>query len=89
MEEFGKKILIQNKTEDPKPLGEITGSESVFIGRVVCDSVTGEGQLNKNSVLLEGIADEYETRSRVVKLDLDAAPYYSLFPDQVRYYFQI
>mmetsp|Transcript_8921 Transcript_8921/g.32923 ORF Transcript_8921/g.32923 Transcript_8921/m.32923 type:complete len:654 (-) Transcript_8921:36-1997(-) len=66
--------------------GIVTGSEALYLGRVLCESITGLSKLNLNSVLLEGFIDDEHNKSMIYKLDLSdyaVRNAVSLFPGQV------
>lgn len=61
-------------------VNEITQDPVVVVGRIVCDAAEG-GQLNEQSVLLEGC--RHFSQGGRVRLDLSQLPAFRLFPGQV------
>ncbi len=63
------------------PTSLATVQPAVFLGRVCCD--TENGQLNPQSILLEGSMQT--SKGTRVRLDLSLCPHYRTFPGQVAF----
>jgi len=72
--------MIKLPMEDLQPVG-IPSPDLVWICGRICTDSTGEGKINKQSVMLEGSLRD--SHGRRVKLDLKELPGYSLFPGQI------
>ncbi|XP_065221865.1 DNA polymerase alpha subunit B isoform X2 [Planococcus citri] len=73
-----KDIIDNNDLKPPIETHHITMETATFAGRILCD---GRGKLNPSSLLLECCL--FNIREEKVKLEVNEAPEYSLFPGQV------
>lgn len=80
---LGEELLERNDLGYSQPVGTVVGSEAVYVGRILTESVNGDDRLNLNSILLEGFGDENTQKSKIVKLKLDHTIKHSFFPGQV------
>jgi DNA polymerase alpha subunit B len=81
IEHIGHKIAQFNNISEINRLDEYYGTPLFYIGRILVESQTGEGQLNPKSILFETY-DQNE-KSIVVKLNIEKMNTYSLFPGQI------
>ncbi|KAL0488852.1 DNA polymerase alpha subunit [Acrasis kona] len=81
--DLGEEILLQNELGYATPITTSSGSECIFVGRILCESESGEGKLNATSILLEGFNDQEQIRSSTVKLDVSSCEGAHLFPGQI------
>lgn len=78
-------VAAYNLGELVAPVGTVANHPIVCIGRIVVASETGEGKINRTSVLLEGSRDDATATGTFgrIALDLSEMPGFSLFPGQV------
>lgn len=53
------------------PVGTVSARPVVFVGRIVVNSETGDGRINRTSVLLEGSRDDAAATSSIGRVALD------------------
>lgn len=63
------------------PVGTVSQEPVVYVGRVCVASETGDGKINRSSVLLEGLHED--GTNGMVSLDLSEVAGLSLFPGQI------
>jgi DNA polymerase alpha subunit B len=78
-------VSVYDLGESIAPIGTVSQSPIVCLGRICVASETGDGKVNAKSILLEGSRDDAVASFTVgrIQLDLFDLPGYSLFPGQM------
>lgn len=80
---LGEELLERHSLGYSQPVGTVLGSEAVYVGRIITESVHGDSRLNVNSILLEGFGDEDTQKSAIVKLRVAHSVKHAFFPGQI------